>query len=316
MIYNGLEASISSGAAGVLNQNIDRLQSVTIGYNIPRAKISTLGRFKTLDTQPVINYTPVSFSANYIKSDNSIESNIGFVNPTGIGIVFANTDATQIAGFGARNLVALVSPAQGNNFYGQMNVYSGAITSFSVSATINEPVKASFGGEGLDYNFTPNNAGRSVPEYTSQLIRSQDITLSGIDFSGFGFSGLTIQTFDLAINLGRQAAFQMGNRFPKRIPTEIAATLSIKGFFEGINNSFSGLSIYDCGTPYTGTMYFTLVPSCSANIPTTYAVVNPFIDSNSISAAIGNFVEVDFQFSIPISINSGEAATGSNLIIT
>jgi hypothetical protein len=317
-LYQASEVTISSGAAGTVNQTIDRLQTVSVNYAPPRTDVRVLGKFNQLRDRPVINYTPASFSVQYLKATKDIEANLGIVNSTGVGIAFANTDGLSIAGFGARNLTVLVSPSQNNNYNGQMVLRSGVVNSYSLSASVGQPAQISFGGEALDMRFEVNNNAKVAPNYNANLVESEAIAISGIDVSGFGLSGLTLQSFDLGINFTRQSSFQLGTKFPKRLITDINASLSLKGFFEGINSSFTGLSAYDCGSAYTGTMFFTLVPSCSTAPSTTYAVVNPYLDSFAYGAQVGSFSSIDLNFSIPISVNSGEAAaiySGSNLII-
>jgi hypothetical protein len=317
--YQASEVTISSGAVGTTNQTIERLQSINVNYAPPRTNVEVLGKFNQLRDRPVINYTPASFSLQFLKSNKDIESNIGIVNSTGVGIAFAGTDGLTVAGYGARNVNVLIAPSQSNNYNGQMSLSSGVINSYSLSASVGQPAQISIGGEALDMQFVVNNAGRSTPNYTAQLVKSENIALSGIDVSGFGLSGLTIQSLDLGINFTRQSSFQLGSKYPKRLVTDIMGNLSLKGFFEGINSAFTGLSAYDCGAPYTGTMYFTLVPSCATAPGTTYTVINPYLDSFAYGAQVGSFSSIDLNFSIPISVNSGEAAaiaSGSNLIIT
>jgi len=314
-LYQASELTMSSGALGVTQQSVERLQSVQVSYSPPRADVGVLGRFKVLNDRPVINYIPAAFSFNLIKATKEVETNLGLINPTGVGIVFAGTDGFSVNGFGARNFNVLVSPSQANNYNGQMSLLSGVLNSYSVSAGVGQPTQMSVGGEALDLRFVANTAGKASSTYNSLMIKSENVAISGIDISGFGLSGLTVQSFDLGLSIGRQSSFQLGQKYPSRLVTDIKATVAIRAFFEGINTSFTGLNQFDCGTPYTGSFFFTLVPSCFSSPATTYIAVNPYLTSFQYGAQVGSFSSIDLNFDIPISLNSGEAVIGSNLII-
>lgn len=313
-LFNSAEIKMSSGAAGSTTQFIERVQTVGVNYSPPRISVSNLGRFKPLTNRPVVNYTPVSISVDAIKSSKEIEINWGLLNSTGVGMVFANP-SNNIAGFGCRNFEVLIVQPTSNVYQGQINVSSGCLSSYSVSASVGEPARVSFSAEGLDLSMAEVSTTRMVNNYETTIVKPENVSVSGIDFSGFGITGLSLQNFNLSLSIGRQSLFQLGTRFPNRPVTEINASLSVNGFLEGISY-FSGLRAYDCGNPYTGTLYFTLVPSCSGGLNgTTYILVNPTLDSFSLGASVGSFTSVDLSFSAPISIVSGEAINGSNLII-
>ena len=310
-LFQSAEVYLSSGAAGSTGQLIERLQQVSVNWSVPRQNVSNLGRFKPLNNRPVVNYIPVSFSLDAIKSSKEIESNFGLLNSTGVGTVFKSF-SNNIDGFGCRNLNILIAPANSEIYNGQINVYSGCLSSYTVSASVGEPARVSCAGEGLDYQNINNFNAKNNFSTESNLIKPENVSISGINFSGIGITGLNIQSFNLSLNLNRQSIFKLGQRFPERPVTEISATLSVNGFLEGLSY-FSGLGSLVCGEPMTGSMYFTLIPSCSGGPATTYIAVTPYLDSFNLGASIGAFTSVDLSFSIPISINSGEG--GSNLII-
>lgn len=309
-----LEVQMSSGSAGAALTTIQRVQSASVGANLERTTTKVLGRFKPIAERPINNFTPIQYNVSYVKVTREVEDSLGFINNTGVGIVYGG-NGNSIDGYGCRNLSFLVSPVQSNNYNGQINVYSGCVSSYRVSASVGEPAQASFGGEALEWTNSLNNGGRSVQLTSANLITPENVNISGIDVSGFGISGITAQSFELNLNIARQSAFRLGQRLPvNRVVTDINASLAFRGFFEGIE-VFTGFGQFNCGQAYTGTMYFTLVPGCGSYTGTTYAVKNPYLDSIQIGAQVGNFTTVDMQFSVPISINSGEAATGCNLII-
>jgi hypothetical protein len=313
-LFNSAEIKMSSGAAGTNYQFVERVQSISFNYAPPRTAISHLGRYKALNQRPVVNYTPVSLSVEAIKSSKEIETNFGLINNTGVGIVFGG-NSNSVDGFGCRNFEILIAQPNASIYQNGVNIYSGCLTSYSVSASVGEPARTSFAVEGLDMVISGNNSLRNSTDYESRIIKPEDVIISGIEFSGFGVTGVVVQSLNLGLNLGRQSLFKLGTKFPDRPVTEINATVSINGFIEGLSY-LSGLSSFDCGNTYTGSFFFTLSPSCySGTNPnaTTYVIVNPTLDSFNLGASVGSFVSVDLSFSAPISINSGEG--GSNLII-
>jgi len=314
--YQSTQVKMSSGTAGTTFQTVERVQSATVGYQIPRVDVSQIGRFSPLKERPVINYTPVSFSVEAVKSSKEIETNFGLVNTTGIGILLGKTDGSSVAGFGARNFEFLNSQANAATYENKLTILSGCLNSYSVSANVGDFARVSFNGEGLDLrveNFTGTKENIAVP---TALVRSQDVSISGIQVSGAGLTGFSPQSFNLSVNFTRQAVALFGQKFPTRPMTAIAASLSMNGFLEGIN-PLSGLSHFDCGNALTGSIFITLVPSCSgASAATTYRVVNPYIDSFNLGSSVGAYTSAELNMSLPISIDASEAADSSNLIIT
>lgn len=313
-LLNSAEIKMSSGVAGTSYQFIERVQSINFSYAPPRTPVSHLGRFKPLNQRPVVNYTPVSLSVDVIKSSKEIESNFGLINNTGVGIIFGG-DSNVINGYGCRNFEILIAQPNATVYQNGVNIYSGCLTSYNVSASVGEPARASFAVEGLDMTISGNNTERNSTNYESRIIKPEDVIISGIEFSGFGVTGVTVQSMNLTLNLNRQSLFKLGTKFPNRPVTEINATVSLNGFIEGLSY-LSGLSEFDCGNTYTGSFFFTLSPSCYSGAnpgATTYVLVNPTLDSFSVGASIGSFTSVDLGFSAAISVNSGEG--GSNLII-
>ena len=314
-VFQASQIYISQGLSGVNFQEIKRVRNININYSVPGAKVYTEGRFNPLQNQPVINYTPVAIQIEHYRSYNELETNLGLVNPTGIGTVFAAADTNQIFGYGARNFQMLIAPTNSANYAGQLNLYTGVLTQYSVQANVGEAAVTSITCEGYDMQIVPNNNVRNVPNYNTEIVIPENVSISGIAFSGFGITGINLQSFDLGIAFGRQQVFTLGNKFPTSRPiTSINATMRLQGFLEGLAGNFTGLAVYDCGAPYTGSIYITLMPSCSANPGTTYIISNPFIRNFQLGAQIGQFNSVEFGLDLPISIQP-TLETGSNLII-
>jgi hypothetical protein len=314
--YQSAQVKMSSGEAGTTFQTIERVQSATVGYQIPRVDVSQLGRFAQLKERPVVNYTPVSFSIEAIKSSKEIELNFGLINSTGVGILVGNGNGNTISGYSARNLEFINSQSNSANYDNKFTVLSGCINSYSVSANVGDFAKVSINGEGLDLKVESFSNAKENTLVSSSLVRSQDISISGIQFSGAGLTGFTPQSFNLGINFSRQAINQFGQKFPSRQVNGVSASLSMNGFLEGVN-PVGGLSGFDCGTSLTGSIFLTLVPSCSGAGPaTTYKITNPYIDSFNLGASVGSYTSVEIGMSLPISVLASEAADGSNIIIS
>lgn len=273
--FNAVEVKMSSGVNGLDSVSLTRVQSASWNYTIPRSDTRVLGRFKQLNTRPVINYTPVTYSIEMLKSDNLAEKHLGLTHPQGVALILGTGEGNNINNYTARNFTYLISDPSKLIYENQWNIGTGVLTSYTVNASVGDVARVSFGGEAFDLSATPNSLARSGVTYDSEIVKSDTINISGIDFSGIGFTGISIQSFSLGINFNRQSFFDFGNRFPRRIMNEANATLQIQGFVEGINYYYQSLSGFNCGAYQTGTYYFTLVPSCSPNPGTTYQVINP-----------------------------------------
>lgn len=317
-LFQATEVQMSSGVNGTTFETLERVQSVSITVTPPRIDVTSLGRFKPYNQRPIINYTPVSLSVDTIKSSKQVENDFGLVNPSGVGAVFGgNVDSNSILNYGSRNFKFLIAPNTSNNYLGQIDVRSGCLTSYQMSASVGAPAKVSFTVEGLDKINVPNNGARAFQTYDSQIVTPQNVSITGITFSGntAGLSGLSIQSVNLTVNITRQPTFELGSRLPKRNITAMGATLAINGFLEGVDSFYSGLSGLNCGGFIDSNFYITLLPACTDLAATTYIIQRPYFDSQTDNFSVGQFAQVDLNFSIPLSIVAGEILTGSNLII-
>lgn len=312
--FQSVQVQMSSGV-GTGMQSIQRVQSASYNYSVPRADIGQLGRFKMLNQRPVVNYTPVSFSIEGIKSTKEIETNWGLLNPTGVGVVIGKANGFNIGDYGVRNIEFTNSSPNASVNFDKHTILSGCLNSYSVNAAVNEPARVSFNGEAFDVKIESDSSAKIDTNISTSIVRGQDVLITGIQFSGFGVTGFKPQNFALNLSFGRQAVGYFGQKFPERPVTNVGATVSLNGFYEG-SNPLSSLSTLDCGHPLTGTIFLTLVPSCSGGAATTYQCVNPYLDSFNFGASMGSFTSMDLGLSIPISSNPTEISDGSNLIIT
>lgn len=318
IFFQGATVNVSSGTTLGTYATVDRVQSVQFSYNIPRTDIRTLGRFKPLADRPVINYTPVSMSVSYLKGDKNVEACLGLLNSTGLATLIGN--GTKVTDWGLRTYPIYLSPVTLQSNVGEFDVVSGALKSFSLAGAVNEPVRGSFSVDALDLQEIPNGNARVTPNYSGQLIRSQDITYTGIDYTGLGYSGLIIQSFTFAASFDYASHIKLGDQFPVRRMINGNATLQLEAYIEGTTNTVPTLNQYQCGSYITGTYVFTLQPSCVGNqAPTVITLQNPYLESQSLGVQVGNFIQVSLGFSVPLTIVPFEATgagMGSNCTIT
>lgn len=275
-----------------------------------------LNRGKPLEQRPVINYIPVNVSLDMYKSDNSLEQMLGLVNPTGIAMLITDTNPVT-ATYGIRSMQVYYAPTSSSNYNSLLDIKSGVLTSYSLQGSISEAMRQSVALQFLDMSGSVNTTVRDTTNYASAIVKPENIALTGIQFGGYGITGMTVQSFSLGVQFARTSVMQMGSRFPHSRPlTDVNATLQVQGFVEGFNNTITGLSTYNCGTPTYGTVSLVMTPACAASSPTTITVGNPYLDSVSIDGQVGNFTTISMAFSIPLGPNPLEVSDGSTLTIT
>lgn len=301
---------ISSGYSGNALALIPMAQSIPISFAYPRQEVNIIGKTTPLNNRNIINYTPVKYNIDIIKSNNLVENCFGLINPSGVAVnLYKSTD---LVGYGCRNISNCIIDESNNQYKYSSTIISGNLQSYSLSATVGDIAKLSIVGEGLDKKdeFITGYVDRKSEE----VIKSENIGISGIEFSGIGFSGVSIQGFNLNIDFSRQQFFKIGYKYPERKLISCRASISFNGFIDGL---YSNHSIQNNdGFPETGTYCFTLVPTCNTYSPTTYTIKNPYIENVSFGTSIGSFISFSAEFSVPIPFSYSEILTGSNLIIS
>jgi hypothetical protein len=152
------------------------------------------------------------------------------------------------------------------------------------------------------------------------LIRFQDVSLTGVNFTGLGYSGLIIQSFAFNTSFTYSSNFKLGDKYPARRMTEATASLQLSAYIDGTTNTVTGLGMYDCGSALSGQYVFSLQPMCVGNqAPTVITMTNPYLEAQSFGAQVGSFIQVQLSFSVPLTVVPFEAtgfAMGSNCTIT
>ncbi len=317
VFFQGAELYQSSGTTNGVFAKVDRAQDIRVDYSIPRATTPVIGRVKPLNDHPVINYTPVSLSANYLHSSKDVPRNLGLLNSTGIAVQIGQ--GTEVGDWGARSFQVLNAPVTSPNYAGQWNVVSGVVKSYALAGSVGDTVKGSFSVEALDLQQQANNTLKTIPSYSGNLIKPEGMILSGIDFNGLGFSGLIVQSFSFQSTFNHAQTFHIGTKYPERRMTDASASLQLSAFMDGTTNTVTSLTGYDPGAPMTGAYYLTLIPSCGPEAATQIAMTNPYLITQSLGQQVGNFIQIDLGFSIPLSFVAFEATganMGSNVTIT
>lgn len=314
LFFQGAELLISSGIVNDTYARVQRVINVSTSFQVPRTQQRVIGRMLPLNQQPVINYTPVTLSANYTMGNKDVPICLGLVNTNGILTQIGQN--TQVTDWGARSFQIYNAPINATNYAGQWNVITGVLKSFSLAGSVGGVVEGSFSVEALDQQQVANNTARTVPNYSGQVVKSENISITGINFTGLGFSGLTIQSFNFQTSINHAATFRIGTQFPERRITDGNATLQINGFMEGVTNTVSSLNNYACGNALTGTFVLTLLPGCSTEPPLTITMVSPYLDSQTVGTSVGSYTTLDLGFSIPLTTVVAETSLGSNVTLT
>jgi hypothetical protein len=300
---------------------LQMVTSVTVNPSIPRANVTVLNRGKPLEQRPVVNYSPVEATVEFIKNGTSIESCLGLLNGSNVTTNLVDTKpATAV--YGVRSMQVAFAPTSSAAYNGLLDIKSGVLTSYGLQGGVSEPIKGSFSMQCLDMSGSYFNATRDTTNYAAAIIRPQDQLLTGlysaseISLTGFGLTGITVQSFSFNLGFGRSAVMQLGQKYPIERPlTDVNASLQCQGFFEGINNSMTGLIMYDCGAPAYGVVGLTMTPSCSNGSSTTVTMKNPYFDGMSINGQAGGFSTFSISFSLPIGPNPAETTDGSVVTI-
>lgn len=295
---------------------VNGVTNVKVDWSASRTNVTVLNRGKPLEQRVIVNYIPVNVSMDLFKRDNSLEQILALINPTGVAMNITDTNAAT-ATFGIRSMQLYYAPTNSANFDALLDIKSGVLTSYSLQGAINSPVRESISMQFLDMSGSINTTLRTSNTYAAAPVIPAGISLTGIQFSGYGLTGVNVQSFSLGINFTRTTVFQLGTRFPVSRPlTDVTATLQVQGFFEGVNNSVTGLSQYFCGSPTYGPVSLVLTPSCSTASPSSINITNPYIESQSWDGQVGNFSTFSISLSMPLGPNPLETGDGSTLTLS
>lgn len=316
-LYNAGQVLIQSGAIGSSSMvPLQMVNSVSINPSIPRANVGVLNRGKPLEQRPVINYSPVEVSVEFTRNSSSVEEILGLRGATVLSNI---TDTRGGAGtYAVRNMQVAFAPSNSTNYNSFYDIKSGVLTSYSLQGGVSEPIRGSFSMQCLDMSGGYYGSARDSTNYAASVIKPENQVLTGLSsatslaLTGFGLTGITVQSFSFSLGLSHASVHQLGTKFPTERPlTDASASLQVQGFFEGMNNSLTGLGIFDCGAPAYGTIGLTMAPSCSSNATSTITMINPYFEGMNVNGQVGGFSTFSASFSLPIGPNPNETSDGS-----
>lgn len=323
VLYQAGQVKLESGLLySSTMQPVQRVTNVRTSYSIPRANVMVLNRGKPLEQRPVINYAPVDVSVDFIKSDSMVEQSLGLVNSSNVTTNL--TDARGVAPtYAIRSMQVYFAPTNSASYNGLLDIRSGVLTSYSLQGGVSEPIHGNFVLQCFDMSGSINTTSRDTANYTAGLIKPENQSLTGftstagLSLTGFGLTGVTVQSFSFSLGVSRASVQQLGQRFPIDRPlTDVNASFQCQGFFEGINNSFTGLSMFQCGYPAYGTIALTMSPSCASTSPSTITMTNPYPDGLNVDGQVGGFSTFSISLSLPLGPNPLEVTDGSVVTIT
>lgn len=308
--FQGAELRISSGNKS-LDIICDNIQSTNISYQNNRQETTYLGNYNPELNKPIINFTPVQLSFSYLKTNNNlIEENLGLLNPSGCFInLVANNNLND---YSSRDYKLLFRPPNTQNYNGQINLYSGYLSQYNLAANIGNPLTCAVTIEALDIESLANNSGQ-IQITGKQIISPESTLITGINFSGFGISGLQIQSFSLNLSIQRNNSFVLGQKFPQKTIVQTNGQIQINGFLNNISQ-LAKLSTINQNSPENN-IILNLKNNCSTEIFSTITIQKPYLDSKQISNQVGNFANVSLNFLVKPTIRPMEWS-GENIIIS
>lgn len=321
--FSAGQVRLESGVIGSSTmQPIERVTNVRVGSSLSRANTNVLNRGKPLQQRPVINYTPVDASIDFFKSDNRLEQCLGLINTTGITAALTNTRAGATSP-AVRSMQIAYAPTDSASFNGLYDLKSGVLTSYSLQGGVSEPVRGSVSFQFLDGSGSVYNTSRTSSNYDANLVKPENQLITGLGsdnsllLTGFGITGVTVQSFSFSAGFNRAAVMQLGRRFPIERPlTDANASFEVRGYFEGLNNSFTGFNSFNCGDPTFGIIALIMTPSCSNGGSSKITLKNPYFDGLSVDSQAGGFSTFAMTFSLPLGPNPLENTDGSSVVLS
>jgi len=309
MNIQGVELRFSSGNKSN-DITIATAQNIDINYQHNRQEVTYLGNYCSETNKPIINYTPIQLSFGFIKNDNNlIEENIGLFNPSGccINLVESNNQNN----YSSRDFKLIARSPNSQNYSNQINLYSGYLTSYSLTAGLGTPIVNSISFECLDMESISNISGQQNIS-DSIIISPENFHITGMNFSGFGVSGLQIQNFGMNLTIQRSNVFKIGQKFPEKSIVNTSAQIQLNGFINNLS-TINRLSTINNNIPYSGNLNIGIKRTCSETDILDILIQKPYVDSVSISNRVGDLANFSISMSVKPTIRPSESGL-SNII--
>lgn len=307
----GTEFKISSGNK-TNDFTIPNCQGISVNYQLNRQENTYVGNFSPEDEKQIINYTPIQVAFSYLNSESKLlEENLGLLNPSGC---FININkSNNINDYSSRDYKILFRPANSQNYAGQINLTSGYLGQYNISASVGSPVSSSVSLECLDIESISNNTIQSGLNQ-HQIVSTENTTITGINFSGFGVSGLQINNFSIGLTIQWNNVFKIGQKFPEKTIIDTKGEIQINGVLNNITEA-QKLSTLNYNSFYNGNINLKLKTKCLETEILDILIKKPYIESRNINIQAGNFTTVSLNLSTKPTIKPSEFGK-SNIIFS
>lgn len=307
----GTEFKISSGDKSK-DINIYNCQGISANYQLNRQENTLVGNFAPEDEKQIINYTPIQVAFSYLNSESKlIEENLGLLNPSGCCINLNKSNNPN--DYSSRDYKILFRPSNSQNYAGQINLYSGYLGQYNLSASIGNPISSSVSIECSDMESITNNFTQSGLSQ-HQIISTENTIITGINFSGFGISGFQINNFSIGLTVQWNNVFKIGQKFPEKTIIDTKGEIQINGVLNNIAEA-QKLSTLNYNSFYNGNINLKLKTKCSENEILDILIKKPYIESRNINIQAGNFSTVSFVLNTKPTIKPSESQK-SNIIFS
>lgn len=333
--------NVYTGANSGVNQirQLQRLQSITDNFSIPRTNIGQLGQLSILSRE-IITSPDVGFGGSYMLADLSNERVLG-LDVSGTNAALTNIlNKTQ----NEKNYYIAIAP-QGQdliNWTGQSQVIAinnGFLASYRTEGSVGNIPTAQFSVQGLNWaTYTgsvnqPNlaidtNLGQPItgvnftlPVFTSGLsntvsaLRPIDITMNLNSAAiGLDLSDIKLQSYSISFDLNLEGLSKLGNRFAysREIRFPVTLNASVTAYFGNlVTGSLNTILCND--VPYT--LQVVLNDPCSNNIAALYTIRGAKIDSMDFGSqdigSVASTVTINYSTTI-----GGPNDTNNNLFLS
>lgn len=318
----------SSGNSGVnLINQLQRIQSSNHNFNVARQDVNQYGQLAAID-RVILDAPTVALDYSYLINNVLNEKNMGLVVDGTSGVLSNIINESQ----DQKNYFILEVPEGNDAVGGDTNSSAngvhgfgnGYLTSLAWEGRVGQFPRASVQVQAFNYKVDNGSAGNNIPAinttngllvtgYTYALpastsgigvsvLRPGDISLNITGALGYSLSDLKIQSFNVGVQLNRQAIQKLGSRFPfaRVIQFPINATLQVEANVGDLNpGDLADILCNDVSYNLSVTL---ALPSCSGNgAPAAiYTLYGAKLDSQNSSASIGPNNTVSFSWLSPL----------------
>ncbi|NJO59126.1 MAG: hypothetical protein HC836_12560 [Richelia sp. RM2_1_2] len=332
----GYEFSLGNSGDNLLKQ-IHGVQNVDYDFSTAREDVNQLGQLAAID-QIILTPPTVTLNASYVQRNVLNEQRLGLYVSGDQSAVKNLIDKTE----DERNYYIFIAgegqDAVGSNLGRVHAIGNGFVSSYGAQGAVGQLPTASFTVEGLNFvgyaeasgdipAVIPSNGQRvqgvqfTMPTATSgavgqiNALRPGDISVD-IGNAGIGISGLHIQSYNLSVDLTREAITALGTVFPfsREIQFPVNATMSIEALIRDIGPG--SLDQILCNDQSYTLKVTVREPNCTGglgDVKIAYELRGAKVDSQNFSTSIGPNKTVTLNFNGQI---GGPQQTDKGLFIS